>query len=410
MQKTLRWFGSKDPVKLSDLKQMDIEGVVTSLHDIPPGEKWPGEKIRQVKNNIENEGLQWSVVESLPVAEGIKVHSSDYDRLIQNYITSLTDLAEAGIKTVCYNFMPAIDWIRTGLHHQLPNGGEVMLFDYHKFIAFDIFILKRPDAGNDYPADEIAAALKLYETLTDDEAEELAFNIIVRTQGFIHGTITSDNPDYKKLFLEKLAVYESMDKETLHQNLQRFLDDVIPVATKLGINMCIHPDDPPFPLLGLPRIVSTADDLNRIFSSHQSLSHGLTFCSGSLSPAKENNLADIFSRFAERVHFLHLRNNTLTERDFLESGHIDGDVDLPGLIWLVLKEQQRRKKEGREDFNIPVRPDHGIKVLDDFKRDSPPGYPLIGRFAGLKEIRGIEVAMEYMLNKHGSLLSGISQR
>jgi mannonate dehydratase len=401
LKKTWRWFGVNDPVTLDDLRQMEIEGLVTALYDVPPGETWQAEQIRDLNSAIMEKGMHWSVVESLPVPEGIKQHNANYQKLVENYRTSLKNLGENGIKTVCYNFMPAIDWVRTDIGHRLPNGTEVMYFERLKFIVFDLFILDRPGAAGDYPSEEQEQARQLFKTMSDAEAEELAFNIIVLTQAFIHGEAYGES--YKQAFLKRLDAYRNIDSVQLRENLVTFLHDVIPVAEDYGINLCIHPDDPPFPVLGLPRVVSTFDDLEMLFREIPSVNNGLTFCSGSLSIRKDNDLAKIAETFARRIHFAHLRNNIVFNNgDFRESGHLEGDADLPGLILILAKEMQRRHDEGRADFRIPMRPDHGIKMLDDFKRDSPPGYPLIGRYRGLLEISGIEAGLEAMMRKYGT--------
>ena len=398
MQKTWRWFGPSDPVKLTDLRQMGVEGVVTSLHHLKPGQAWPVNDILHIKNEIESNGLSWSVIESLPVSEGIKTHNHDYDNLISNYITSLHNIGQCGLDTICYNFMPVLDWARTDLHYRLPSGGEVMYFDYPTFAAFDIFILKRPNADHNYVPEIVEKAHKIYEKLSAEEASLLAYNIIVYTQGFIHGSIGEDEKDYKNAFLKLLANYENIDRDALRINLKSFLDDVLPVAEEYGIKMCIHPDDPPFPLLGLPRIVSTHDDLQWIFDANISPSNGLTYCSGSFSARRDNHLEEILSVFIDRVHFLHLRNNFVSDDgSFHESGHIDGDANLPALINIILKEQKRRIKAGEISIRMPVRPDHGIKMLDDFGKNTPPGYPVIGRLRGMMEIKGIEAGIEFMM-------------
>jgi mannonate dehydratase len=398
MQKTWRWFGPNDPVKLADLTQMGVEGVVTSLHHIRPGHVWTPEDILTIKKQIETHGLSWSVIESLPVAEGIKTHNREYDMLISNYITSLENIGQCGLDTICYNFMPVLDWARTDLHYLLPSGGEVMYFDYPTFAAFDIFILKRPKAEDSYTPEILEKAQKIYEKLSAEQASLLAYNIIVYTQGFIHGSIGEDEKDYKNAFLKLLANYENIDKDALRKNLKSFLDDVLPVAEKYGIKMCIHPDDPPFALLGLPRIVSTHEDLQWIFNANSSPSNGLTFCSGSFSARKDNRLEEILSDFIDRAHFFHLRNNhVFDDGSFHESGHIDGDANLPALISIIIQEQKRRIKAGGKSVRMPVRPDHGIKMLDDFGKNTPPGYPVIGRLRGMMEIRGIEAGIEFMM-------------
>ncbi|MDZ7724766.1 MAG: mannonate dehydratase [candidate division KSB1 bacterium] len=396
MEKCWRWFGPGDPVTLSDMRQMGVEGVVTSLYDVPPGQVWPREQIKAVKTSIEQAGLRWSVVESLPVAEGIKQHTESYDELVDVYTQSLRHLGEQGIDTVCYNFMPALDWVRTDLHHRLPSGGEVMYFNPVKFAAFDLFILQRPAAEADYSEETIQQAESLYNKMHVSEREELAYNIIILTQGFIHGAIDSGEQYYREKFLELLTKYDEIDRARLRRHLGSFLNDVIPTAEQAGINLAIHPDDPPFPVLGLPRIVSTQDDLQWIFKQQTSLANGLTFCSGSLSVRRDNDPAAIAAAFAERIHFVHLRNNRVLKNGaFYESGHIQGDADLPQLIELILQEQHRRREQGRTDTRMPVRPDHGIKMLSDFNENTAPGYPRIGRLSGLMEIRGMEAALEY---------------
>ena len=399
LEKTWRWFGAKDQVSLADLRQMGIEGVVTALHHIPNGEVWTVEEIRKVKNQIEEHGMRWSVVESLPVSEGIKTHNNDYGRLIANYKESLRNLGKCGIERVCYNFMPVLDWVRTDLHYKMDNGGEVMFFDFPIFVAFDAFILKRPGAENDYPADIVAKARKLAEKMTEEEKEKLAYNTIVITQGFIDGVVDGSAPDYKKLFLEFIDTYKDIDTKKLRGHLSLFLSDVVPVAEEYGIKLCIHPDDPPFSVLGLPRIVSTQDDLEWICNQVDSVSNGITFCTGSLSVNRKNDLEGIVKKLGHRIHFTHLRNNVfLPDGCFHESGHIQGDVDLFPIMKALLLEQRRRAEEGRPDIRIPVRPDHGIKMLDDFGKSANPGYPLIGRLKGLAELSGLEMGIERMLD------------
>jgi mannonate dehydratase len=395
LEKTWRWFGVKDSVTLSDLKQMGIEGVVTALHHIPNGEVWPIDEIMTVKNAIEAYGMRWSVVESLPVSEGIKTQSPDRPRLIRNYQQSLRNLGACGIDTVCYNFMPVLDWVRTDLNYKLPSGGEVMYFDFATFVAFDAFILKRPSAENDYPAYIVAKAREARAAMTDEEAEALAYKIIITTQGFIDGVIDGSIVDYKGAFLTFIDTYKHIDRDRLRQHLSDFLHDVVPVANESGVNLCIHPDDPPFPVLGLPRIVSTLDDLQWIVKQYDSVSNGITFCTGSLSVRSNDYLLDIIKAVGHRIHFLHLRNNVLLpDGCFHEYGHIHGCVDMYAVMKALLEEQQRRIKEGRRDVRMPVRPDHGIKLLDDWNRSANPGYPLIGRMKGLAELSGLEMGIE----------------
>jgi mannonate dehydratase len=399
LETTWRWFGINDTVSLPDLKQIGVEGIVTSLHHIKPGTVWHIEDIQSVKKIIEQEGLKWSVVESLPVSDDIKLGSGNRDKHIENYKISLINLAQCGIKTVCYNFMPVLDWVRTDLRYRDSDGTETMLFDYHTFAAFDLYILKREGATDDYPESIIPKAKEIYESMDDGEKEKLAHNIIIVTQGFINSAVEDAN-DYKELFLRSIAQYKEIGSEKFRYNLTLFLKEVVPVAEKYGIRLCIHPDDPPFPLLGLPRIASTIEDFERIFSQNSSLANGLTFCTGSLSGRKDNDLVKFVEKFGDRIHFAHIRNlKYLSDGCFYESGHLDGDIDLYSIVKLLLKEQYRRKNEGREDIRIPFRPDHGKRMLDDFHRKSNPGYPLIGRIRGLSEIRGLETAIEQLFNE-----------
>lgn len=397
LEKTWRWFGTNDTIGLSDLKQIGIEGIVTSLHHIKPGVVWHVDDILPVKKMIEHEGLRWSVVESLPVSDDIKLGTGNRDKHIENYKTSLINLAQCGVKTICYNFMPVLDWVRTDLHYRDNDGTETMLFDYHTFAAFDLFILKREDAAGDYPENIIRKANEIYQSMNDEEKEELAYNIIIVTQGFINSAVEDTN-DYKEWFLRAIELYKELGTGKFRENLSFFLKEVVPVAETHGIRLCIHPDDPPFPLLGLPRIASTIEDFEQIFSYHNSPANGLTFCTGSLAAGKDNDLLQFIEKFADRIHFAHLRNlRFLNNHSFYESGHLDGDIDMYPIVKLLLREQYRRKNEGRDDIRIPFRPDHGKKMLDDFRRKSNPGYPLIGRMKGLSEIRGLETAIERIL-------------
>ncbi len=400
LEKSWRWFGFNDKVTLSDLKQIGVQGVVTALHHIPNGEIWPVDEIMKVKNAIEAHGMRWTVVESLPVSEGIKIKSADRPRLINNYRESLKNLGLCGIDTVCYNFMPVLDWARTDLHYMLPSGGEVMYFDFPTFVAFDAFILKRPNATDDYPANIVQEAERIYKTLSNDDAERLAYNIIVVTQGFINGTVDGSRPDYKAVFLDYIARYKDIDATVLRSHLADFLKDVVPVAEEYEVRLCIHPDDPPFSVLGLPRIVSTKDDLEWICRQYDSISNGITFCSGSLSVRRDNNLEDIIKAIAPRIHFVHLRNNQFSANGcFYESGHLEGSIDMYPLMKALLTEQYRRIAEGRKDTRMPIRPDHGIKLLDDFSREANPGYPLIGRMKGLAELTGLEMGIEHAMKQ-----------
>ncbi len=400
LEKTWRWFGEKDMVTLDDLQQMGVEGVVTALHHIPNGEVWPVEEILKVKTAIEKRGMRWSVVESLPVSEGIKICSNDRERLVANYQQSVRNLGECGIDTICYNFMPVLDWARTDLHFKMKNGGESMYFDFPTFVAFDAFILKRPGAEADYPAEIVEKAKAVFEKMTEQEAEELAYNIIVVTQGFIDGVIDGSVSDPKGLFLEFIDRYKSIGKEQLRNNLKAFLEDVIPVAEEAGVKLAIHPDDPPFPVLGLPRIIGQLEDYEWLFEANTSPNNGVTFCAGSLSARKENNLLEVIEKTRDRIHFVHLRNTLLLEDgSFYESGHLNGSQDMMKIMFALIKEQKRRIQSGRSDVKMPVRPDHGIRIMDDYKHDYNPGYPLIGRLKGLAELDGLMHGIEFMLAK-----------
>ncbi len=398
LEKTWRWFGEKDIITLDQLAQMGVEGVVTALHHIPNGEIWEIEEIMKVKNAIEQRGMRWSVVESLPVSEGIKICSEDRPRLIANYKQSVRNLGECGIDTICYNFMPVLDWARTELHYTLPNGGESMYFNFPTFVAFDCYILKRPNAEKDYPTEVVAKAKEVFEMMTEEESEKLAYNIIVVTQGFVDGVIDGRISDYKGLFLEFIDRYKGYDKAKMRENLKAFLDDVIPVAEEVGVRFAIHPDDPPFPVLGLPRIIGQLEDYEWLLQANTSPNNGITFCSGSLSARRENNLLEIIDKTADRIHFVHLRNTQmLPDGSFYESGHIQGSLNMVELVTALLKEQKRRIESGRMDTRMPLRPDHGIKILEDFNQDYNPGYPLIGRLKGLAELDGLMIGISKFL-------------
>ena len=395
LEKTWRWFGERDIVTLADLRQMGVEGVVTSLHNVPQGSIWPVEDILHVKSLIESFGLHWSVVESLPVPEGIKIASKERPILLNNYQQSLMNLAACGIDTVCYNFMPVLDWARTDLHYRLPSGGEGMMFDLPTFAAFDIFVLRRPHAADDYSELVLHRAEEINRNMSEEQKETLAHNIIVVTQAFIDGVVDTKCKDYKQSFLRYLSTYEKIGQDELRANLSFFLKAVAPVAEQCGISLCIHPDDPPFPLLGLPRIASTLDDLLWITKQYDSPSNGITFCTGSLSGRKDNDLVAMAEKLASRISYVHLRNTAWTPAgQFYESGHLTGSVDMFSIVKIMLEEQRRRRASGRKDSRMPFRPDHGIKILDDFSREANPGYPLIGRLKGLAEIDGLQTAIE----------------
>ena len=398
LKKTLRWFGEKDPISLAQIAQTGAKGIVTALHHIPNGEVWSAEEILKTKNNIESHGLTWDVVESLPLHEDIKKGKPSRDKIISNYKESVKNLGKCGIKTICYNFMPVLDWARTSLNYTLENGTEAMYFEADLFATFDIYILERPNALKDYTPNQIAAAKAIFEALTKEDIKAIAYNIIVVTQSFIDGAVGEDEKEPIKIFLKLLAEYDGIDKNKLRENFAYFLNEVVPTAEAYGVNLAVHPDDPPYPLLGLPRIVSTADDFEWLSKVCPSLNNGITFCTGSLGARKDNKLPEIFEKYADRVHFLHLRSTKILDNgDFFEAGHLDESVNLASVMKVIIAEQIRRKNTGREDYNIPIRPDHGHKMLDDFNRKSNPGYPLIGRLKGLAELSGLESGMRYLM-------------
>ncbi len=390
MEKTWRWFGPSDPISLTQLRQIGVEGIVTALHHLPNGEIWSMEEIMVRKQAIEDAGMRWSVVESLPVSEGIKTHSPDWDRLVFSYQESLKNLASCGITCVCYNFMPVLDWVRTNLAFPIKEG-LTMAFDPITFAAFDVFILRRPKAERDHTESILAAAEQRYGEMNEDEREALAYSLIVHTQAFIDGAVGKEEKHYKEKFLDFLASYQDLDRSTLRKHLIAFLKEIIPLAESYGVQMAIHPDDPPFPVLGLPRIVSTQADLQAILGAVPSRSNGLTLCTGSLAARKDNDVLAILKKHVDRIHFAHLRNVDYWEGGvFYESGHLEGVVDMPEVVYQLLREEQRRKNKGWEDARIPMRPDHGIATEEDKQWETPPGYSFLGRMRGLAELVGLE--------------------
>ncbi len=386
-------------MRLSFLKQMGVEGVVTSLHHKKPGVTWPIDEIKAVRDEIERKGLRWSVVESLPVSEDIKLGNEKCTTHIENYKQSIVNLAECGVTTICYNFMPVLDWVRTDLAYMDADGTETMLYDHTTFALFDLFLLEREDAAGDYHDSTREAARVLFDSMSEWEREQLAHTLVIVTQGFINSAV-EESGDYMERFRRSLEQYKGMDAATYRENLCYFLDEVVPVAEEQGVRLSIHPDDPPFPVLGLPRIASTLDDFQWIFSRNDSLANGLTLCTGSLAASRDNDVVRFVEAFGKRIHFAHLRNlRHLDDNRFYESGHLDGDIDICRVVEALLKEQYRRVAEGRNDARIPFRPDHGKKMADDFQRKANPGYPLAGRLRGLSEIHGVQTAINYMLEK-----------
>jgi len=379
MIKTWRWFGKKDPITLEMLRQIGVEGIVTALYDLPPGEVWSPEAIEELKQTIEGAGLVWSVAESLPVAEEIKYAAPTRDKLIQNYNTSLMNLGRAGIKTICYNFMPAIDWVRTDLNRQLPDGTTTLYFDRMRYAYFDCRILQREGAEADYSVEELRKIELLDQTLTKDEKEELIDTIIVKTQGFIHRKM-KEGADPVTEFKKLLQHYKDIDRDGLRENLTYFLNRVIPVAEAHGIMLCIHPDDPPFPVFGLPRIVSREEDLEWIIGAVNNHSNGITFCAGSLSAIAENDVPHMAQRFSKRIGFAHLRSTALLpDGNFMEASHLDGN----GRLIDVIRELERSMPD------IPMRIDHGRVLPGDREIGHNPGYTFYGRMFALAQVEGM---------------------
>lgn len=388
MEHTWRWYGPEDSVTLSDIVQAGATGVVTALHEIPNGAIWSRDDILERKQLIEEKNLTWSVVESLPVHEDIKRHTGNFKLYIENYRKSLENLAECEIQTVCYNFMPVLDWTRTDLAYELPDGSRALRFDQIAFAAFDVYILRRKDAERDYSEEELKASQDYFLKMSDEEKDLLTSNILAGLPGSEEGYSLDS-------FRDQLLSYAEIDKETLRGNLSLFLNEIVPTCEQYGLRLAIHPDDPPRPIFGLPRIVSTKNDIEWLTKEVDSISNGITMCTGSYGVRADNDLADIVRKFGSRVHFTHLRSTQREEnpKTFHEASHLAGDVDMYDVVSEILREEQRREKEGKA-FLIPMRPDHGHQILDDLKKKVNPGYSAIGRLKGLAEIRGMEMALK----------------
>ena len=385
MEKTWRWFGKKDKITLPMLRQIGVKGIVTALHDVPNGEIWTMEAINDLKSYIESYGLRWSVVESLPVCEAIKYAGAEREQLIENYKVSLANLGKCGIKTVCYNFMPVIDWIRTDLQHPWPDGTSSLYYDRIRFAYFDIRILEREGAEKDYTEEELQKVAELDKVITEAEKDALIDTIIVKTQGFVNGNIKEGDKNPVSIFKRLLALYKDINRDALRENMRYFLSAIMPVCEEYGVNMCVHPDDPPFQVLGLPRIVTNENDIEWFLNAVDNPHNGLTFCAGSLSAGEHNDTRELAKKFAKRTHFVHLRSTAAMQGgNFIESSHLTGRGHLVDLIRIF----------ENENPGLPMRIDHGRMMLGDEEKGYNPGYSFHGRMLALAQVEGMMAVVD----------------